>query len=313
MQAFTYPWAKGKRYYHFAHYLKKKYGTRIQKVTVDAGFTCPNRDGAVAKGGCVYCNNDSFNPSYNSSEKSIREQIDEGIEFLKRRYEQIDKFIVYFQPYSNTYAPLDKLKRLYEEALQHPEVIGLTIGTRPDCVDEAKIAYLQELAKDYDITIEYGLESFSDKTLVKINRGHHLQSYYDALELTQNRNIKICTHLIFDFPWETPESWIESAKKLSDSPLDFIKIHQLHVVKNTRLAKMYKDNPFDFHTPSEYINIIIQFLERLSPKIVVQRLFGEAPPETLIAPLWNLRNYELLKMLDDELEKQNSWQGKYFQ
>ncbi|HGY56866.1 MAG TPA: TIGR01212 family radical SAM protein [Caldithrix abyssi] len=307
-----FPWGTAKRYNAFADYQKKIYGERVQKVTVDAGFTCPNRDGTVAKGGCIYCNNESFNPSYNSAEKSISQQIEEGVEFLKRRYGKINKFIVYFQPYSNTYAPLETLKRYYEEALSHPEVIGLTIGTRPDCVDDKILRYLEELAASYDITIEYGLESISDETLKKINRGHDVQSYLDALEMTAHRGIKICTHMIFGFPWEQPQQWIDTAGWLSELPFDFLKVHQLHIVSHTVLADMYRKNPFSLISYPEYIKVITAFLERLSPHIVIQRLFGEAPPRTLIAPHWGIRNSQLLKLLDDALELNDTWQGKKY-
>jgi len=305
-------WGSSKRYNAFSEYQKKLYGERVQKVTVDAGFTCPNRDGTVAKGGCIYCNNESFNPSYNNAAKTISQQINEGIEFLKRRYGKLRKFIVYFQPYSNTYAPLDTLKRYYEEALSHNEVIGLTIGTRPDCVDEPILDYLQILAKSYDITIEYGLESISDETLKKINRGHDVQSYLDALEMTAGRGIKICTHMIFGFPWEEKQQWIDTAGWLSDRSFDFLKVHQLHIVSDTALADMYRKKPFPLITCPEYLQIITAFLERLSPSFVIQRLFGEAPPRTLIAGRWGIRNTHLLRLLDEELEKQDTWQGKKY-
>jgi radical SAM protein (TIGR01212 family) len=308
----NFPWGHSKRYNTFVDHQRKIYGERVQKVTVDAGFTCPNRDGTVASGGCIYCNNESFNPGYNDSGKTIKRQIEEGIEFLKRRYNHVRKFIVYFQPYSNTYAPLDTLKRYYEEALAHPEVIGLTIGTRPDCVDEKKLDYLELLAKSFDITIEYGLESFSDDTLRKINRGHDVKAYLDALELTANRGIKICTHMIFGFPWEDPSFWIETADRLSGLNFDFLKIHQLHIVRNTALADMHKKKPFKLMDYPEYITVIIRFLERLNPEMIIQRLFGEAPPRTLLAPHWGIRNTQLVQLLDAELEKQDGWQGKHF-
>ncbi|HES60054.1 MAG TPA: TIGR01212 family radical SAM protein, partial [Caldithrix sp.] len=206
----------------------------------------------------------------------------------------------------------DTLKRYYEEALSHPEVIGLTIGTRPDCVDEAKLNYLQSLTKLYDITIEYGLESFSDDTLKKINRGHDVQAYLNALELTKDRDVKICTHMIFGFPWENKDHWLETADKLSALDFDFLKIHQLHVVKNTVLADMYQKKPFQFMKPDEYIDLIIEFLERLNPEIVIQRLFGEAPPRILIAPRWGIRNTQLVQMLESKMEDKDSWQGKQF-
>ncbi len=308
----SFPWGSEKRYNAFSFYQRNIYGQRVQKVTVDAGFTCPNRDGSVARGGCIYCNNESFNPGYNDARKSITQQILEGIEFLERRY-KAHKFIVYFQPYSNTYASLDTLKRYYEEALSaHPDIVGLTIGTRPDCVDTSKIAYLEELADQYDVTIEYGLESISDATLKKINRGHDVQAYVNALEMTCDRGIKICTHMIFGFPWEDESLWLESADWLSRQPFDFLKVHQLHVVKNTALAALYKKEPFEMLTPEVYLDIIVRFLERLDPRIVIQRLFGEAPPDTLIAPHWNMRNYILLERLDELLEQKNTWQGKHF-
>lgn len=305
-------WGSEKRYHAYSLYQKRIYGQRVQKVTVDAGFTCPNRDGTLAVGGCIYCNNESFNPAYNDSRKPLRQQIDEGIDFLQRRYANIDKFIVYFQPYSNTYAPLDKLKQLYEQALSHPEVIGLTIGTRPDCIDEAKLAYLAELARTHDITVEFGLESMSNETLIKINRGHTVQAYLDALKMTAGSGIKICTHIILGFPWENREHWLKTAEWLSDQPFDFLKVHQLHVVKDTILEQMYEHQQFPLLNAQEYIELVIEFLERLNPQIIIQRLFGEASPRMLIAPNWGIRNSILLQMLDDELEARDSWQGKIF-
>lgn len=308
----TFPWGSEQRYNTFSHYQKKQYGERVQKVTVDAGFTCPNRDGTVASGGCIYCNNRSFNPGYNDPGKPIRQQIDEGIEFLKRRYNRVKKFIVYFQPYSNTYAPLDTLKHYYQQALSHAEVIGLTIGTRPDCIDEDKIHYLENLATRYDITVEYGLESFSDETLLKINRGHDVATFDRAVAMTTGRGIKIATHIIFGFPWETEKQWIETATRLSEYPIDSVKIHQLHIVRDTALARMYERKPFPLLSYTAFISVLVSFLERLHPDIVVQRLFGEAPPALLLAPKWGIRNNELLQALDAELMRRDTWQGKYY-
>jgi radical SAM protein (TIGR01212 family) len=301
----------GKRYNSYGSYIKSRYGERVQKVTVDAGFTCPNRDGTVANGGCIYCNNASFNPPYNDAAKSIRQQVIEGVEFLRRRY-GVKKFIVYFQAYSNTYASLDQLKELYGQALEIPDVIGLTIGTRPDCVDFDKINYLETLAKTHDITIEYGLESIYDETLRKINRGHDFQSYLNAMEMTKNRGIKICTHIILGFPWENIKDWLEQAKILSDQPVDFMKIHHLHVVNDTVMAAQYKKDPFHVFSYNEYLKVIVSVVERLSPKIVLQRLAGEAAPRILIAPRWNKKYAEVLHGIESELERQNTWQGKYF-
>lgn len=300
-----------KRYNSYNHYMNQRYGERIQKVTVDAGFTCPNRDGTVASGGCTYCNNESFNPGYNSATKTITQQISEGIEYLNRRYGS-KKYVVYFQPYSNTYASLDRLKILYEEALAYPEVVGLTIGTRPDCVDEAKISYLSELAQEYDITIEYGLESMSNDTLKKINRGHDFQSYLDALDLTAGRGIKICTHIIIGFPWENKDFWYEQAGVLSELRTDFLKIHQLHIVRDTVMAQQYEKSPFQLLKYEEYLSILRGFLERLNPEIIIQRLFGEAPLHTLLAPRWGKRNSEAVQRLDEELGQHETWQGKLY-
>jgi radical SAM protein (TIGR01212 family) len=306
-------WGTTKRYNTFSAYQKKTFGERVQKVTIDAGFTCPNRDGTVGRGGCIYCNNDSFNPSYNTAKNSISTQIEEGIEYLKRRYRRkLRKFIVYFQPYSNTYAPLDILKKHYEEALNFDEVVGLTIGTRPDCIDEEKLDYLQKLAENYDITIEYGLESLSNDTLKRINRGHDVETFFRAVEMSGNRGIKICPHLIIGFPWETKSQWIESADILSQYPLEFIKIHHLHIVKNTALAAQYKKEPFHLVGKDEYMDILVDFLERLNPNIVIQRLFGEAPPAMLAVPDWGIRNSLLLSIFDDYLEERDSWQGKRY-
>jgi len=300
-----------KRFNSYNHYMKSHYGERIQKVTVDAGFTCPNRDGTVARGGCTYCNNESFNPGYNSATKSVSQQIAEGIEFLKRRY-KTRKYIVYFQPYSNTYASLTRLQALYEEALKHPGVIGLTIGTRPDCIDEDKLNYLTQLARDYDITIEYGLESMRDETLKRINRGHDFQSYLEALTMTAGRGLKVCTHIIIGFPWETRNIWYQEAEILSGLQMDFLKIHQLHIVKDTVMAAQYIREPFRLLSYHEYVETMVGFLERLSPEIIIQRLFGEAPLHTLLAPRWGLRNSEALSGLEKELAERETWQGRLY-
>ena len=302
---------KNKRYNNYSEYIKKMYGERIQKVTVDAGFTCPNRDGTVATGGCTYCNNESFNPGYNSATKSITQQIHEGVGFLKRRY-GVKKFIVYFQPYSNTYASLDTLKKYYEEALSYPGVIGLTIGTRPDCIDEEKLDYLKALSENNDITIEYGLESISDKTLKKINRGHNYQSYLDALDLTRQRKLKTCTHIILGFPWEDKSHWMKTADELSKLPFHYLKIHQLHIVKDTVMGKQHFKKPLRLLTHSEYIDVVVSFLERLNPDIIIQRLAGEAPLPVLIAPKWGKRYPEIVQGIDILMEKRDTWQGKFY-
>lgn len=301
-----------KRYNSYLEYMKRKHGKRIQKVTVDAGFTCPNRDGLLGSNGCIYCNNASFNPGYNSAKISISAQIEAGIEFLQRRYGS-EHYIVYFQPYSNTYAPLEQLKKIYEEALSQPHVVGLTIGTRPDCVDEEILNYLAGLSETYDITVEYGLESTSDQTLQKINRCHDFQCYLDAVHLTASLKLKQCTHLILGFPWEDKSHWLNEAEILSSLPIDFLKIHQLHIVKETPLGNMYMNNPFPLLTFPEYLDLIIAFLERLNPEIVIQRLAGEAPPHMLIAPHWGMRASEIVRRIETEMVLRDTWQGKMYQ
>lgn len=306
-----FPWGSSRPFNAYGDYIKKKFGSRVQKVIVDAGFTCPNRDGRKGYGGCIYCNNDSFTPAYCRPELSISEQVHSGIEFLSRRYRD-NKFMVYFQPYSNTYAPLAELKKLYEQALQHPQVIGLSIGTRPDCIDEEKVAYLQELSRKYFITIEYGLESPYDETLRWINRQHDFQSWVQAVKMTAGRRISICTHLILGFPVETREMMVETARIISQYPIDDLKIHHLHIVRQTVLAKKYLDKPFKLLGYEEYVQLMVEFLTFLRPDIKIQRLAGETPPGMLIAPDWGMRVGEIQRQIEKELIRQQCWQGKNY-
>jgi uncharacterized protein len=300
------------KYYNaFSDFILRKYGERVQKVTVDAGFTCPNRDGTLGSGGCIYCNNDSFNPGYNNRAKSIRQQISEGIDFLQQRY-KVKKFLVYFQPFSNTYGPLHLLQACYEEALSCPDVVGLTIGTRPDCIDEQKLDYLSGLAKRYDITLEYGLESIYAETLLKINRGHDFQSYLRAVTMARDRGIQVCTHIIIGFPWENREHWLHEAEVLSAVPTNFLKIHHLHIVQDTELGRRYQQQPFELLSYPQYLEVICSFLEKLNPDIVIQRLFGESPAGLLLAPVWNRSRNEMLQDIRDEFKRRGSRQGKMF-
>jgi radical SAM protein (TIGR01212 family) len=298
-----------RRYNAFGMYMKQLYRTPVYKVNVDAGFTCPNRDGSVATGGCIYCNNNSFRPSACTSEASIREQIDKGIPYLRSRY-RAEKFIVYFQPYTNTYASVEILERLYHEALDHPGVIGLAIGTRPDCIDEEKIALLEALGREHFVLVEYGLQSIYDTTLAFINRGHDYACFKRALSMTTGRGIHVGAHLILGFPTETREEMLAMADELSRLPIEFLKIHQLQVVKETALADLYAKKPFATFGYHEYIEMLSDFMERLSPDIVLQRLFAAAPDDILIAPLWNKTRSELLRDLDAFMEQRGSHQGK---
>ncbi len=300
-----------RRYNAFGQYMKDLYHVPVYKVNVDAGFTCPNRDGSVATGGCIYCNNDSFRPAACTSSASVRGQIEKGIPYLRSRY-GAEKFIVYFQPYTNTYASVDILERLYREALDNPGVVGLAIGTRPDCVDEEKIALLEALAKDFFILVEYGLQSIYDETLRFINRGHDYACFRNAVALTAGRGIRIGAHLILGFPTESREQMLGMAGTLSRLPIEFLKIHQLQVVKDTALAELYARKPFETFGYHEYLEMLADFLERLSPDIVIQRLFAAAPDDILLAPVWDRTRSELLRDLDELMEKRGSWQGKLY-
>lgn len=293
----------------FSRYIINRFGERIQKITVDAGFTCPNRDGKISFGGCTYCNNKKFNPGSDALGETVTEQIETQIRRIRTRYKNSKKFIVYFQAYSNTYGPVEHLKNIYREALAFPDVIGLTIGTRPDCINQETLDFLSELAKEYYITIEYGLESMNDQTLKIINRGHDYQCFKDAVQLTANRGIHICTHLIVGFPWETKDDYIQTAKELSTLGIDYLKIHQLQIVKNTIMGNEYIKNPFRMLSKNEFLEIMSLFLINLSPEIIIQRVAGDCSPNLLIASGWQESAAEIKKELIDLMNKNNQYQG----
>lgn len=307
-----YEWGTQRPYNNYKDYLLARFGGRLQKVSVDAGFTCPNRDGIKAFGGCTYCNNISFVPPYCKPGMSIAEQVSNGVEYLGRRY-KAKQFIAYFQAYSNTYAPLEYLRSLYSQALAHPDIHGMAIGTRPDCVDDEKLDYLTELAQQYYISIEYGLESVSDKTLEEINRGHTFQEWADAVNLTANRNIHICSHLIFGLPGDSRQQMIDSAAIISQYSVNSLKLHHLHIVKKTQLAVQYKRKPFPVFEYDEYIDLVIEFLQRLRPDIMIQRLVGETHPKHLLAPIWGVRANQVQQDIEAEMRKRDVWQGKLYQ
>ena len=297
----TFPWGHNRRFNAYSEYFKKQFGERVQKVTIDAGFTCPNRDGKVARGGCTYCNNDAFNPSYCNPQKTIKQQIREGVEFHQKRYRRANKYLAYFQAYSNTYAPLSDLKKLYDEALKQPGVVGLVIGTRPDCVDEEILEYLSEINKTHYLVLEYGLESCYDKTLRRINRGHTFQQSVEALHLTASYGIKSGAHIIFGLPGESKDEMMAEAEILSALPINTIKFHQLQLVKGTAMAKQFKDNPdaFQFFGLDEYISFIVEFAERLNPDFVIERFTGEVPPRFHSGPHWGLiRNDQVNRRIE---------------
>lgn len=308
-------WGHKRRYNSYSEYFKQSFGERVQKVAVDAGFTCPNRDGSKGRGGCTYCDNDSFNPSYCRPEKSITQQIVEGIEFHSRRYRRANRFLAYFQPYSNTFAPVDRLKSLYGEALQVPGVVGLVIGSRPDCVGDEVLDYIAELSRSYYVILELGLESCYDQTLQKINRGHGWAESEDAIRRAASRGIKVGAHLIFGLPGESREQMLAEAAIISALPLDNIKFHQLQIIKGTRMASEYQAHPeaFDLFSMEDYLAFMIRFLERLNPAIVVERFAGEVPPRFLVSAPWaNLRNDAFNRLLEQRLEEMNSWQGRLY-
>jgi radical SAM protein (TIGR01212 family) len=300
-----------RRYNAFGQHLKDLFHAPVYKVNVDAGFTCPNRDGTVSVGGCIYCNNDSFRPSACTSKASVREQIGQGIPYLRRRY-FAEKFIVYFQPFTNTYAPVKTLEQLYREALDQPGVVGLAIGTRPDCVDVEKIALLEELAREHFILVEYGLQSIYDRTLEFINRGHDYDCFKRALDMTAGRGIRIGAHLILGFPTETREEMLAMAHELSRLPIQFLKLHQLQIIRDTALADLYTKQHFMTFGYEEYLSLVADFLERLSPDIVLQRLFAAAPENILVAPIWSKTRSEFLIDLDAHIEEKGSHQGKLY-
>lgn len=307
----TYPWGDDRPYYSYTLYMRKKFGERIQKVSIEAGFTCPNRDGTKGYGGCIYCNNDSFTPAYLKNIRSIAEQLKNGKEFLKRRY-GVSKFIAYFQAYSNTYADLETLKRLYQEALDDPEVIGITLGTRPDCIDEEKLKYLEELAKTHYVSIEYGLESVHDHTLEAINRLHTFREFVDAVHMTAGRGIYIGTHLILGLPGETREMMLEGAPVISSLPVDYIKLHHLHIVEKTVLGVRYRRQPFPLFTCQEYIELAAEFIRRSKPDLVFQRVVGETQPRNLIAPNWGIRADKVARLLEKYMKEHGFYQGQLY-
>lgn len=300
------------RYNTYRPYIKEKLGYRVNKLSVDMGFTCPNRDGNLAVGGCIYCNNDSFVPPYARARYSMDQQISNGMEYLKNRF-KAEKFIIYFQSYTNTYDSVEKLEKMYKEALEYDDVIGLAVGTRSDCVDEEKLSMFEELAKDYYVCVEYGIESIYDKTLDYMNRGHDYQSVLDAIEMSKGRGFEIGAHIIVGMPTETRDEMLNMADEVSSLGIDVFKIHNLHIVRNTQLARMYKEKPFQLFAFQEYITFIVDFLERISPDMIIERLFTDTPHQLLIAPDWGKSHLQILQAIEAEFEKRDTYQGRLYQ
>ena len=325
-----YDFPDGKRYNSFVGYFKRRYGERLQKIVLDAGFTCPNRDGKVGKGGCTYCDNSAFHPSYSTAGKSLHQQLDEGIEFHKVRYRTTEHYLAYFQSFSNTYAPLSRLSELYEEALGHPDVVGIVIGTRPDCVDEEKLDYLADLSQGKVLTgwsrtvasevrvapiviVEYGVESCYDQTLLRINRGHDFEAARRAITMTAERGLDVGAHFILGLPGESVQMMLDSCALINSLPLRSVKFHQLQIVKGTGMEKEYAERPEDFvrFSLEEYLDFFVDMLERLRPDLFIERFVGEVPPRFVNETPWGLiRNVELLRLLEQRLDSRVTWQGR---
>ena len=304
-----------RRFNSYNSYFTRIFGGRVQKISIDAGFSCPNRDGKISTGGCSFCRNDAFNPSYCRPEKSIRQQIEEGIEFHQRRYRRAKNYLAYFQPYSNTYKNVDELEHIYKQALEVEGVIGIVVGTRPDCIDEEKLALLKEINKTHYVMIEYGVESVYDETLKRINRGHDFETAKKAICLTHEYGLPCGGHFIFGLPGESRKMMINAADIISELPLTTVKFHQLQIFKDTLMAEEYLSNPDAFHlfTLEDYIDFVIDFTERLNPELVIERFAGEVPPRYLISKPWmSLRYDEVLNLIEKRMEERDTFQGKKF-
>ena len=311
----TYPWGDTRRFNSYAGYFRRKFGCRVQKLSVDAGFTCPNRDGRLSTGGCTFCNNGAFTPSYCTPSKSIRQQIDEGIEFHRNRYRTAQRYLVYFQSFSNTYAPLERLRALYGEALSHPDVAGIVIGTRPDCVDGRKLDFLAELARERYVAVEYGIESTFDATLRAVNRGHDFACAERAVRMTAERGLAVGAHFILGLPGETDAMLLAQTAQINALPLTTVKFHQLQVFRGTAMAAEYDADPtrFRFWSLDEYLDLFVEILRRLRPDLVVERFASEAPPRYHYGRNWGLiRNEQLLALLEKRLAEHDAYQGEFF-
>lgn len=301
-------------YNEFPQFLKRYFPYKVQKISLNAGFTCPNRDGSKGYGGCTYCNNQTFNPDYCRTEKPITQQLDEGKLFFAHKYPEM-KYLAYFQAYTNTYGELESLKRKYEEALSVDGVVGLVIGTRPDCMPDNLLRYLEEINKHTFLLVEYGIESTNDVTLKRINRGHTFQVTRDAVTRTAACGILTGGHVILGLPGETHESIVTQAKVLSDLPLTTLKMHQLQLIRGTRMALEYEQRPEDFHLfdVDEYIELVIDYVEHLRPDLVLERFVSQSPKDLLIAPDWGLKNYEFNHRVQKRMKELGAYQGKKYE
>lgn len=297
-------------YNDYGAWMRRQFPFRVQKISIDAGFSCPNRDGHISHGGCTFCDNRTFNPSYCQPSKSITEQITEGKEFFRHKYPDM-KYLAYFQAFSNTYATLDTLQRRYEEALSAEDVVGIVIGTRPDCVSDEILNYLESLNQQTFMIVEYGIESVSDDTLRRVNRGHNFECSRRAIIETHNRDILTGAHIILGLPGESAEDNVRQADIISALPIDILKLHQLQIIRGTQLAAEYERQPFNLYTADEYIDLCRRYIERLRPDIVLERFVSQSPKELLVAPKWGLKNYEFANRFVNYMKRMDSWQGKY--
>ena len=293
--------------------LKRYFTGKVQKISVHAGFSCPNRDGHKGTGGCTYCNNQTFSPEYCLTKKSITEQLSDGVHFFSRKYPSM-KYLAYFQSYTNTYSDLKTLIDKYENALQFPNVVGLIIGTRPDCMPDELLDYLETLSQSTFLLIEYGVESTCDKTLDFINRGHTYADVVEAVTRTEKRNILTGAHLILGLPGENKEDILNHASQISRLPLTTVKLHQLQLIKGTRMAQQYAENPelFNFYSVDEYVELVIDFIERLHPDFIIERFVSQSPKELLICPDWGIKNHEISTKVEKRMWERNTWQGRLF-
>ncbi len=301
-----------KRYYPFSRHLRETFGCRVHRITLDGGFTCPTRDGTLSLGGCIYCGERGSGSGAHRSGFSIAEQMIRGIEMGQRRF-KAQKFMAYFQAFTNTYAPVERLRALYDEALRYEEVVGLAIGTRPDCVPEPVLDLLEEYSHRTYLWVEYGLQSAHDRTLRLIKRGHTVAQFVEAVKKTKARGIPICAHVILGLPGETREEMMATADLVASLDLEGIKIHSLCVLRGTELAEMYQRGEFQLPTLEEYLSLVCDFLERLPPRMVIQRLVGEAPADLLVAPSWSLEKRAVLQKIEGELERRGTYQGQKYE
>ena len=289
-------------YKDYSHWIREQFPFRVQKISVDAAFSCPNRDGRLSLGGCTFCDNKTFNPSYCDRGKSITQQLEEGKAVFAKKYPEM-KYLAYFQAYSNTYAPLEELKRKYEEALAVDDVVGLVIGTRPDCVSDEALDYLQQLNQHTFLIVEYGIESANDNTLRRINRGHTFDCSRQAIIKAHQRGIITCGHIILGLPGEDEEEMLHQASTISQLPLDIIKLHQLQIIKGTPLAKEYEAHPFHVFSAEEYVNLVIRYVSQLRNDLVLERFVSQSPPNMVIAPKWGLKNHEFTDLLNKRIRE----------